>query len=173
MFSTSPTHQRRPLAARLALVSVASLSLVGGSVAVAGPASAAAYDYKPDKKVECNVKAKKVDHKVYGKSRNKADVRFEFRVWCDKKTDVKFDHWIFQKKNNGRWELIEHRRDIIYDAENEREHTKAEVKDRGRKGGEEHVFHVVKIKFDENGKYSRTVTKHDSARGTVDFGHSH
>ena len=175
MFSTSPTQQRRPLAARLALVSVASLSLVGGSVAVAGPASAAAYDYKSDKKVECNVKAKKVDHKEYGKySKNKADVKFEFKVWCDKKTDVKFEHWIFQKKNNGKWELIKHRDGKLYDVKYEDKHTKAEVKDRGRKGGEEHVFHVVKIKYDDkNGRYSHTVTKHDSARGTVDFGRSH
>lgn len=172
MCITSQTRQRRPLAARLALVSVASLSLIGGSVAVAGPASAAAYDYKPDKKVECNVKAKKVDHKVYGKYSKKADVKFEFRVWCDKKTDVKFDHWIFQKKNNGKWELIKHRRNVIYDVKDEKKHTKAEVKDRGRKGGEEKVFHIVKIKYDDkNGKYSRTVTKSDSAHGTVDFGH--
>ena len=173
MFSTSPTCQRRPLAARLALVSVASLSLIGGSVAVAGPASAAAYDYK---KVECNVKAKKVDHKEYGRySKNKADVKFEFKVWCDKKTDVKFEHWIFQKKNNGKWELIKHRHDKIKDVKYEDKHkdkyTKAEVKDKGRKGDKEHVFHVVKIKFeDKNGRYSHTVTKRDYADGTVDFG---
>lgn len=167
MFSTSPTCQRRPLAARLALVSVASLSLIGGSVAVAGPASAAAYDYK---KVECNVKAKKVDHKEYGRySKNKADVKFEFKVWCDKKTDVKFEHWIFQKNPNHKWVLIKHRDGKIYDVKDAvRKHTNAEVKDKGRKGGEEKVFHVVKIKYD-NGKHYY-VTKADHEYGTVNFG---
>ena len=173
MTITSPTRQRRPVAARLALVTAASLSLVGGSLAVAGPASAAAYDYKPDKKIECWVKAKTVDEKVnYGKySKKSANVKFEFKVWCDKKTDVKFDHWIFQKKH-GKWVLIKDRSGKIDNVkEKVTKHTKAEVKDTGRKGGEEKVFHVVKISFkDKDGKKSHTVTKKDSADGTVDFG---
>ena len=179
MTITSPTRQRRPLVARLALVSVASLSLIGGSVAVAGPASAAAYDNNKDKKVECWVKAKDVDHKEkadYGKHsmKNSADVKFEFTVWCDKKTDVKFEHWIFQKKH-GKWVKIEEDSGKLYNVKNKvKEHTKAEVKDTGRKGGEEKVYHIVKIKFDDkDGKHSHTVTKHDSAYGTVDFGNSH
>ena len=176
MTITSPTRQRRPVAARLALVTAASLSLIGGSLAVAGPASAAAYDSKPDKKIECWVKAKTVDEKVnYGKySKKSANVKFEFKVWCDKKTDVKFDHWIFQKKH-GKWVLIKDRSGKIENVkEKDKEkvrHTKAEVKDTGRKGGEEKVFHVVKISFkDKDGKKSHTVTKKDSADGTVDFG---
>jgi hypothetical protein len=147
------------------------LGLVAGPVAFAGPASAAAYDSKPDKKVECWVKAKDVDHKEYGKySKNKADVRFEFKVWCDKKTDVKFDHWIFQKKH-GKWVLIKDRHGKIENVkEKVTKHTKAEVKDTGRKGGEEKVFHVVKIKYDDKkGRYSHTVTKKDHAYGTVKF----
>ena len=176
MTITSPTRQRRPLAARLALVSAASLSLIGGSLAVAGPASAAGYDYKPDKKIECWVKAKDVHEKAdYGKySKNSAHVKFEFKVWCNKKTDVKFDHWIFQKKH-GKWVLIKDRSGKIYNVkEKVTKHTKAEVKDTGRKGGEEKVYHVVKIRFqDKDGKYSHTVTKKDSAYGTVDFGHSY
>ncbi|WP_314193922.1 hypothetical protein [uncultured Arthrobacter sp.] len=172
MTITTPTRQRRPSATRLALVSAASLSLIGGSVAVAGTASAAGYDYKPDKKVECKVDAKNVYHKEYGKYSKKADVKFEFKVWCDKKTDVQFDHWIFQKKNNGKWELIKHRDGKLKDVKYEAKHTKAEVKDKGRKGGEEKVYHVVKIKYDDkNGKYSHTVTKSDSGWGTVHFGH--
>ena len=175
MTITSPTRQRRPLAARLALVSAASLSLIGGSLAVAGPASAAGYDYKPDKKIECWVKAKDVHEKVdyYGKySKNSAEVKFEFKVWCNKKTDVKFDHWIFQKKH-GKWVLIKDRSGKIYNVkEKVTKHTKAEVKDTGRKGGEEKVYHVVKIRFqDKDGKYSHTVTMKDSAYGMVDFGH--
>ncbi|WP_457973680.1 hypothetical protein [Arthrobacter sp. D1-17] len=176
MTNTSATPQRRPLA-KLALVSVASLGLIGGSVAVAGPASAGGYDYKErEKKVECWVDAKKVDHKEnYGhysdnrKKRDKADVKFEFKVWCDKKTDVKFEHWIFQKRPNGKWVLIKHKDGKIDNVNKEgvRKHTKAEVKDLGRKGGEEKVFHVVKIKF-HTGKHH--VTKADHEYGTVDFG---
>src|SRR5688500_1851606 len=114
MTISSATPQHRPLA-KLALVSVASFGLIGGSVAVAGPASASGYGDR-DKKVECWVDAKKVDHKEnYGhysdnrKKRDKADVKFEFKVWCDKKTDVKFHHYIFQKNQNNRWVLIKHR----------------------------------------------------------------
>jgi hypothetical protein len=167
--TTFPT-QRRPLA-KLALVSVATLGLIGGSVAVAGPASAAGYGDK-DKKVECHVDAKKVDHKAdYGRysKKDKADVKFEFKVWCDKKNDVKFEHWIFQKSpNNKKWVLIKHRDGKIYDVKHAVwKDTKAEVKDKGRKGGEEKVLHIVKIKFD-NGKH--TVTKSDYAEGKVDFG---
>jgi len=170
--TTSPT-QRRPLA-KLALISVASLGLIGGSVAVAGPASASGYGDN-NRKVECWVEAKKVDHKEnYGRysdnrnKRDKADVRFHFKVWCNKKTDVKFDHWIFQKKPNGKWVLIKHKDGNIYDVkEAVRKHTNAEVKDRGHKGGEEKVFHVVKIKYD-NGRHH--VTKADHEYGTVDFG---
>jgi hypothetical protein len=160
------------------LVSVASLSLIGGSVAIAGPASAAAYDNK-DKKVECWVKAKdvkeRVDYGNYSRSRrDSADVKFEFTVWCDKKTDVKFEHWIFQKKH-GKWVKILDDSGKLYNVKDRvKEHTKAEVKDTGRKGGEEKVFHIVKIKFDDkDGRHSHTVTKHDSAYGTVDFGRSH
>ena len=171
---TTSSTQRRPLA-KLALVSVASLGLIGGSVAVAGPASAGGYGDK-DKKVECWVDAKKVDHKEnYGhysdnrKKRDKADVKFEFKVWCDKKTDVKFEHWIFQKNPNHKWVLIKHRDGKIYDVKDAvRKHTNAEVKDMGRKGGEEKVFHVVKIKYD-NGKHYY-VTKADHEYGTVNFG---
>ena len=106
--------------------------------------------------------------------KNSADVKFEFTVWCDKKTDVKFEHWIFQKKH-GKWVKIEEDSGKLYNVKNKvKEHTKAEVKDTGRKGGEEKVYHIVKIKFDDkDGKHSPTVTKHDSAYGTVDFGHSH
>lgn len=176
MTISSATPQRRPLA-RLALVSVASLGLIGGSVAVAGPASAGGYDDgDKHKKVECWVDAKRVDHKEgdYGKyadhrKKDTADVKFPFKVWCDKKTDVKFDHWIFQKKPNGRWVLIKHRDGKIENVKDAVwKYTKAEVKDRGRKGGEEKVFHVVKIKFD-NGKYYETKTDHEY--GKVDFGH--
>jgi hypothetical protein len=172
MTTTSPTP-RRPLA-KLALVSVASLGLIGGSVAVAGPASAAGYGDK-DKKVECWVDAKKVDHKEnYGKysdnrkKKDKADVKFEFKVWCDKKADVKFHHYIYQKNQHNRWVLIKHRDGNAYDVKRAVwKHTNAEVKDKGRKGGEEKVFHIVKIKFD-NGK--RHVTKSDHEYGKVDFG---
>ncbi|UKA53789.1 hypothetical protein LFT45_19085 [Arthrobacter sp. FW305-BF8] len=174
MTTTMPSRQRRPMATRLALVSAASLSLIGGSLAVAGPASAAGYDAKPDKKIECWVKAKDVHEKAdYGKysKKNSADVKFEFKVWCDKKTDVKFDHWIFQKKH-GKWVLIKDRSGKIDNVKDKvTKHTKAEVKDTGRKGGEEKVYHVVKISYKEKGgKYSHTVTKKDSAYGTVDFG---
>jgi hypothetical protein len=179
MTITSPTRQRRPLVTRLALVSVASLSLIGGSVAIAGPASAAAYDNK-DKKVECWVKAKDVkeraDYGNYSRSkRNSADVKFEFKVWCDKKTDVKFEHWIFQKKH-GKWVKIEEKRGHIYNVKKDKvtRDTKAEVKDTGRKGGHEYVLHVVKIKYDDKeGRHSYKVTKTDHASGTVDFGKSH
>jgi hypothetical protein len=173
MTISSATPQRRPLT-KLALVSVASLGLIGGSVAVAGPASAGGYGDN-GKKVECWVDAKKVDHKEnYGhysdnrKKKNKADVKFEFKVWCDKKTDVKFHHYIFQKNQNNRWVLIKHRAGDIYDVKHAVwKHTKAEVKDKGHKGGEEKVFHVVKIKYD-NGKHH--VTKADHEYGKVDFG---
>ena len=175
MTITSPTGQRRPVAVRLALVSAASLSLIGGSLAVAGPASAAGYDYKPDKKIECWVNAKRVHENVdYGKySKKSADVKFEFKVWCNKKTDVKFDHWIFQKKH-GRWVLIKDRHGRIDNVKDKvTKHTTAEVKDTGRKGGEEKVFHIVRIKFHDKDGRSHTVTKSDSAQGTVDFGRSY
>jgi hypothetical protein len=180
MTITSPTRQRRPLAARLALVSAASLSLLAGPVAFAGSASAAPYDQgKNDKKVECWVKAKDVKEKAdYGNysrsSRNSADVKFEFKVWCDKKTDVKFEHWIFQKKH-GKWVKIEEKNGHIYNVKDKvTKHTKANVKDTDRKGGHEYVLHVVKIKYDDkNGRHSYTVTKTDHASGTVDFGRSY
>ena len=176
MTITSPSRQRRPLIARVALVSAASQSRLGGSVAVAGPASAAGYDQNSNKKVECWVKAKDVKEKVdYGKySKNSADVKFEFKVWCDKKTDVKFDHWIFQKKH-GKWVKIEEKSGQIYNVKDKvTKHTKAEVKDTGRKGGKEYVLHIVKIKYDDKeGRHSYKVTKTDHAYGTVDFGNSH
>lgn len=170
----TPPTPRRPLAARLALVSTVSLGLLAGPIAFAGPASATASHGDRDR-VDCWVEAKKVDHREnYGhysdnrKKRDKADVKFPFRVWCDKKTDVKFEHWIFQKKPNGKWVLIKHRDGTIYDVkEAVRKHTNAEVKDRGHRGGEEKVFHVVKIKFDNGRHY---VTKADHEYGTVDFG---
>ncbi|MBT2519482.1 hypothetical protein [Arthrobacter sp. ISL-28] len=176
MSITAPSRDPRSLAARLALVSTVSLGLVAGPVALAGPASAAGYGDKPDKKIECWVRAHDVDHKEkkadYGRySKDSADVKFKFSVWCNKKTDVKFDHWIFQKKH-GKWVLIKDRHGTINNVKDRvTKHTNAEVKDTGRKGGEEKVFHVVKIKYDDkNGRHSHTVTKYDSAYGTVDFG---
>jgi hypothetical protein len=172
MTITSPTRQRRPLAARLALVSAASLSLLAGPVAFAGPASAA----PSDKKVECRVDAKNAYHKEkvdYGKySKNSANVKFEFDVWCNKKSDVKFEHWIFQKNNHGKWVKIGDSHGTIYNVKDHKvsKHTKADVKDTGRKGGDEKVMHVVKIKYDDkNGRYSHTVTKSDTGWVTVNF----
>jgi hypothetical protein len=176
--TTSPT-QRRPLA-KLALISVASLGLIGGSVAVAGPASASGYDPKHDKKVVCWVDAKDVDHKErnYGhysdKNNKKAVVKFEFKIWCNKKANVKFEHWIYQKNQKGNLKEIEHRGPkviTVREGKKYEDHTKAEVKDHGRKGGHEYVFHVVKIKYDEKDdkKHEYKVTKSDWGRGTVKF----
>jgi len=166
--TTSPT-QRRPLA-KLALISVASLGLIGGSVAVAGPASATGYGDN-DKKVVCWVKAKAVDHKEeYGKysdnrKKYKADVKFEFKVWCNKKTDVQYYHKIYQKVGN-QWKEIKRDSGKIYNVKHYPvwKHTKAEVKDRGPKGGHEKVFHVVTIKYDNYKKDG-----HSHAGGTVKF----
>lgn len=170
MSISSATPQRRPFA-RLALVSVASLGLIGGSVAVAGPASASGYGDR-DKKVVCWVKAKKVDHhEEYGKysdnrKKYKADVKFEFKVWCSKKTDVKFEHKIYQKNARGHWKEIGHDHGKIKNVKHRPvwEYTEAEVKDRGPKGGHEKVFHIVKIKFDYDKKYA-----YSHAGGTVTF----
>jgi hypothetical protein len=100
MTITPPTRQRRPLAARLALVSTVSLGLVAGPIVLAGPANAAAYP----KKDTCTVEAKKPDvhekkgTKDYGKA---VKVVFKFKISCDKGTRVHFDQKLFKETKKG------------------------------------------------------------------------
>lgn len=148
--TTSPT-QRRPLAARLALVSTVSLGLVAGPVAFAGPASAVPQD---SKKVNCwIVKAHDPYLLKYHKKGHKkfAKVDFSFKIKCDKNAKVKYHHWIMEEKRHNK--LIKEKRGELDVRKNyvKHENTRADVeKD---KNNRVKVFHVVKIYFEkEKGK---------------------
>lgn len=175
MTITSPTRQRRPLAAKLALVSTVSMGLLAGPVAFAGPASAMADHGKDDK--NCHVTAytpKKVDYghkdRDYGKS---VKVEFKFKIHCDKGTKVYFDHKMFQghgrkDKDLGRdhgWVWV-HGDKYFND--------KAKVHaDRGDKDVK--VSHTVKIQFKDKDRHGHWTWKsdsdHASARIDLDKGH--
>lgn len=152
----TPPTPRRPLAARLALVSTVSLGLIAGPIALAGPASAG---YEPPKKDnKCTVVAKKPDvvekkkgDREYGRA---VKVVFKFKIHCDKRTHVYFDQKLFKETKRG-------------DAKQIRPHTKGWVwvgKDKEVKvevdrvfpeRNKKHltVFHVVKIVYKEKGDW--------------------
>lgn len=161
------TRQRRPLAAKLALVSAVSLGLVAGPVAFAGPASAAP---SYSERVNCWVEAKKPDLIKFHKDGHHkfARVDFSFKIKCDKNVKVHFQQWILKEKKNG-YDRIKYRDGDLRVHKNHGAHesTKARVdKDRNDKV---RVVHVVKITFDKykngNGKAydvdkSKTLTIH-------------
>lgn len=144
MSITTPSRDRRSLAARLALVSTVSLGLVAGPVAFAGPASAAP-SYKD--KDNCSVKAHKPYKADYGKRDRDygkfVKVVFKFTIDCKKRAHVHFNHRMFQ--HHGKWDVeqIKKHRDWVY------------VK------GEKDFYKVVKVKADRGEKFvkvSHTVT---------------
>ena len=155
--TTSPI-QRRPLAAKLALVSTVSLGLLAGPIALAGPANAAGYPKNDNK---CTVTAKKPDivekkrgDKDYGKA---VKVVFKFKIDCDKRTHVYFDQKLFKvtkgdraKEINrphskgwvwvGRHHEVKIEVDKVFPERNKKEHT---------------VYHVVKIVYKDKGDWKR------------------
>lgn len=149
MTITSPT--RRPLAAKLALVSTVSLGLVAGPVAFAGPATAMPEDAK---KVNCwIVKAHdpyllKIHKEGYKKF---ARVDFSFTIKCDKNVNVKFDHWILKKKGKGH-DVIKHKRGDIDVRKNHVAHESTKARVDNDRNDRVKVLHVVKITWDKDGK---------------------
>lgn len=162
MSITSPPRDRRPLAARLALVSTVSLGLVAGPVAFAGPASAAAP--KHDDK-NCSVTAHKPYKADYGKKDRDygkfVKVVFKFTIECKKRAHVHFNHRMFQ--HHGKWDVerIGKHSDWVW-VKGEKDFSKVvKVKaDRGEK--EVKVSHTVTIKFLDKNKNKKWVWKTDS-----------
>ncbi|GAA1255588.1 hypothetical protein [Arthrobacter pascens] len=170
MTITSPT--RRPLAAKLALVSTFSLGLVAGPVALAGPASAAP---SHSERVNCWVEAKKPDLiKIHKEGYHKfARVDFSFKIKCDKNVKVHWQQWIVKETKHG-YDRIKyrdgdvrvHKNDVVHES------TKARV-DQDRKEDRVKVLHVVKITFDKDkdgkGKWSRSSDVDKSETLTIRF----
>lgn len=147
MTITSPT--RRPLAAKLALVSTVSLGLVAGPVALAGPASA---EPSHSDRVNCWLTAHKPDViKVHDRGYHKfARVDFSFTIKCDKNVKVHFQQWIVKEKRRG-YDLIKYRDDDVRVHKNHDTDvsTKARV-DKDDKDNKVTVRHIVKITFDKD-----------------------
>ncbi|MFJ5696341.1 hypothetical protein ACIP9X_21220 [Arthrobacter sp. NPDC093125] len=155
--TTSPI-QRRPLAAKLALVSTVSLGLLAGPIALAGPANAAEYPRNDNK---CTVTAKKPDivekkrgDKDYGKA---VKVVFKFKIDCDKRTHVYFDQKLFKVTKGDRAKEIKrpHSKGWVWVG---RHHdVKVEVDkvfpERNKK--ELTVYHFVKIVYKDKGDWKR------------------
>jgi hypothetical protein len=168
--TTSPT-QRRPLAARLALVSTVSLGLLAGPVAFAGPASAAPSHGDKDK-VNCWIvkvhdpyllKIHKEGYKKFAK------VDFSFKIKCDKNAKVKYDHWIVKEKGK-KHEVIKHKWGKIDAHKNRVEHENTRANVDKDKNDRVKVFHVVKITFEKDkGKHGYDVEK--SKPLTIRFGY--
>ncbi|MBT2551388.1 hypothetical protein [Arthrobacter sp. ISL-65] len=163
MTITSPTRQRRPLAARLALASTVSLGLLGGPLAFAGAASAApSHDY--GKHDNCSVTAytpKKADYgkkdRDYGKS---VKVEFKFKIHCDKRTMVYFDHKMFQG-HGKRADVLKHDHGWVWVHGDKYFNDKAKVHaDRGDKDVK--VSHTVKIQFKDKDRNNHWTWKTDS-----------
>lgn len=156
MTMNPPTRPRRPLAARVALVSTVSLGLLAGPIALASPASAAVENSKRD---NCSVTAFRphADNNGHGWKKDGKSVRvnFAFKIHCDKGTRVWFNQKMFQEK--GRWDVkrIGHVDDSVFVRG-----TKFIVNDEkvsAHRGDDVvKVFHTVKIVFKDkdNGKRS-------------------
>jgi hypothetical protein len=164
MAITSPTPQRHPLAAKLALVSTVSLGLLAGPVALAGPASAAPEHGKDDK--NCHVTAYKPykaerdgKDRDYGKS---VKVVFKFKIHCDKGTRVYFDHKMF--KHGGRDDKdLGRDHGWVWVHGNKYFDSKEKVSfDRGDKDVK--VSHTVKIQFKDKDRHGHWTWKSDSDR---------
>jgi hypothetical protein len=172
MSITSPTRDRRSLAARLALVSTVSLGLVAGPVAFAGPASAApSYNDKDN----CSVKAHKPYKADYGKRDRDygkfVKVVFKFTIDCKKRAHVKFDHKMFQ--HHGKWvKQIGDKKhsDWVYvkGAKDFKKVVKVKA-DRGEKDVK--VSHTVTIKFLDKNKNKKWVwkTDYDRAKAVIEL----
>jgi hypothetical protein len=148
MTITPPTRQRRPLAARLALVSTVSLGLVAGPIALAGPASAAGYPKKDDR---CTVEAKKPDvhekkgTKDYGKA---VKVVFKFKINCDKGTHVYFDQKLFKetKKGDGK-QIRPHSKGWVWVPKNREIKVEVDKVFPEKNKKQITVYHIVKIVY--------------------------
>lgn len=165
--TTSPT-QRRPLAARLALVSTVSLGLVAGPLALAGPASAAGYTPPRHDNDNCRVVAYK-PYGIYGNYRNHTKklekVVFKFKIHCDERTRVYYDHRMFQK--DGRWdkEIRDRHRHGSKVVRGDEWVTKVvDVKNDNHRERDIKVVHVVKIVFKDKDNHHRWVWKSDTDR---------
>lgn len=164
----TPPTSRRPLAARLALVSTVSLGLVAGPLAVAGPASAAP-NYSD--KANCSVTAhdpKKADYgkkdRDYGKY---VKVVFKFTIDCKKRAHVYFNHKMFQ--HHGKWaKQIEKHHNWVY-VKGEKDFYKV-VKVKAHRGEKEvKVSHAVTIKFlDKKNKKWVWKTDYDHAYAHIE-----
>ena len=153
--TTSPI-QRRPLAARLALVSTVSLGLLAGPVAFAGQASAGEMPKKDNK---CSVYAKtpEVEHKKKGhKDYGSVKVVFKFKIHCDKRTLVYFDQKLFKETRKGDEKQIRpHSKGWVWVGKDKE--VKVEVDKVFPERNKKHitVFHIVKIEYKEKGHNKR------------------
>ncbi|WP_461188030.1 hypothetical protein [Arthrobacter sp. Z4-13] len=148
--SITSTTKSRSIGAKIALVPVLSLGLLGGSMAIAGPASA---DY--DKKISgCTVKAEKPSHE------KGTTVNFKISIKCDdgKKRTVKVQQRRFEKDNGpdtrlGKVRTFERHfdRNDHHKTINSRDYVPRHL---DHHDGEE-VYHEVRfaVKYD-NGKWS-------------------
>lgn len=170
MTITPPTRQRRPLAARLALVSTISLGLVAGPIALAGPANAAGYP----KKDTCTVEAKKPDvhekkgTKDYGKA---VKVVFKFKISCDKGTHVYFDQKLFKetKKWDGK-QIRPHSKGWVWVPKNKEIKVEVDKVFPEKNKKQITVYHIVKIAYkDKNGKGSWKSDSDESKHVDVKF----
>jgi hypothetical protein len=170
MTITSPT--RRPLAAKVALVSTVSLGLIAGPVAFAGPANAAP---SYSERVNCWVEAKKPYLlKVHDQGYHKfARVDFSFKIKCDKNVKVHFQQWIVKETKHG-YDRIKYRDGDVRVHKNHvvQENTRANV-DKDRKDDKVKVLHVVKITWDKDkdgkGKWSKGSDDDRSKTLTIHF----
>lgn len=171
MTITSSTRQRRPLAARLALVSTVSLGLVAGPIVLAGPASAAEYPKKDDR---CTVKAKapEVDEKKGSKDYGKAvKVVFKFRISCDKGTHVYFDQKLFKETRKGDGKQIRpHSKGWVWVPKNKDIKVEVDKVFPEKNKKQITVYHIVKIVYkDKNGKGSWKYHSDESEHVDVKF----
>lgn len=167
--TTTPPTQRRPLAAKFALVSTVSLGLLAGPVALAGPASAAGYAKNDNK---CTVEAKKPDivekkrgDKDYGKA---VKVVFKFKIHCDKRSHVYFDQKLFKETKKGDAKQIRpHTKGWVWVGKDKE--VKVEVDKVFPERNKKHitVFHVVKIEYKQKGHIKRD--RDESPHKTIYF----
>jgi hypothetical protein len=183
MTITPTPRTRRPLSARIALISAVSLGLVAGPVAFAGPATAMP---SHSKRADCTVTAldpyaanshgrNAVRDDPRNKDRKSVKVSFPFRIHCDKDAQVRYNQKMFQK--HGRWnaEEIGSAWDTVWVSGHDRIVNMETVKaDRGDKFVK--VFHTVRIQVqdkDRSDHRSRSSDFDRSATVTIWVSNNH
>lgn len=163
MTNTPTTRSRHSFSARFAMITTVSLGLLAGPVAFASTAAAAPSHSNKD---NCSVTALKptADHGRNNKKDSKSvDVKFAFKIHCDKRTKVYFEQKMFQ--NHGRWDKrIGSDKGWVWVGKNSDEriyNVKKVYADRGDKFVK--VFHEVKIQFKNNDKKRDWASDYDKS----------